>query len=261
LVGQPLRWPWPPERTPDRCCLCGSIGPCPHDLGDPLGGVRYLRGGGEARPTSRAGRHTRGGGHLRVGPFVYIVMWFFTAVGSRAWFYVFLVTAALQLAAAYVAPALLLPLFLELIPLPRGTALIICEGGSDSIVPKFLSGRAFYESDQGFHGKPCWQTSDRRFAGAAAGSTLSIWWSPTAHSEGSGPIYATCASLILERHADGEIPRTLWPLTAEAAVAGDHSGTAGPAESGGLQGPLAQDLAWRVQAQGFCAVQSFDEPS
>jgi Zn-dependent protease with chaperone function len=149
------------------------------------------------------------------GPVLAVVLWFLSTFGTGAWLWVFLFITAFQLTIVFLMPAVILPLFLEMIPLPSGTALITNESGDDGkSLPGFLSGRAFYARDEEHSGKPCWVTNDRRFAGSKSGATLAISWSlernewllgeglPDANDR---RIYATSASTTGD-----------WHLTAEA---------------------------------------------
>lgn len=178
------------------------------------------------------------------GPLVYLVLWFFTATGSNGWIYVFAITVAVQMIAAYAAPAVILPLFLEMLPLPPGSALLTSEEGGGS-AHEFLRGRTLYECAGGCNGKRCWQTRDRRFAGAKAGSSLSVWWS---HGDGTpgcgdGPVYAVSTTSTLESYQGGKACSLEWALTAEALGAAEHNGAIGAGRNGCLRGPLVQESA------------------
>lgn len=110
------------------------------------------------------------------GPVVLLVLWFFTATGPHAWFWVFLALTAIQVVLLFLTPVLLLPLFMEMIPLPTGTAVIT--GGLEKAPGlKFLSTRVLYARSEDGNEKTCWVTKDRRFDGAKAGAVLSISWS------------------------------------------------------------------------------------
>eukprot|EP00933_Yihiella_yeosuensis_P032570 TRINITY_DN26192_c0_g1_i1.p1 TRINITY_DN26192_c0_g1~~TRINITY_DN26192_c0_g1_i1.p1 ORF type:complete len:581 (-),score=84.94 TRINITY_DN26192_c0_g1_i1:164-1852(-) len=160
------------------------------------------------------------------GPVLAIVLWFLSRFGTGAWFWVFCFISSFQMILLFLTPAVILPMFLEMIPLPNGTAMITSEKGSDDkTLPGFLSGRVFYAKEEVSDGKPCWVTLDRRFAGASAGATLSIAWSPSRNewliSEGgvgeNGRIYATSSEASLE-----DSPK--WLITPEAYSEGSAEG-------------------------------------
>jgi len=110
------------------------------------------------------------------GPVVLLVLWFFTATGPRAWLWVFLALAATQVALVFLPPALLLPVLVEMMPLPTGTA-VITSGFDKAPCLKFLSTRVLYARSEDGNEKTCWVTKDRQFDGAKAGAVLSISWS------------------------------------------------------------------------------------
>jgi len=131
-------------------------------------------------------------------PLLFVVLWVFQEVGNFAWLYAWITLAAFQLIMFLVAPVLLLPLFLQMTPLPHGTAVII-EGMHKSGPRKFLN-RIYYELPERHNGQPSWATQDRRFAGASRGSELCLCATGTNGEwsiiEGSSPtiggtIYAT----------------------------------------------------------------------
>lgn len=184
-------------------------------------------------------------------PLMYGVLWFFTTMGPNAWLWVFLSTMFLQLVGAFLAPALILPLFIAMLPLPKGTALMIRQE-IGNVALEFLSDRQLYMFESSFNGRQCWETRDRRFAGAKKGATLSIWWSlgkcqdhamaretaespawvlAEGHPGGGGVIYATCASPEISMDTE-------WRLTPEALTCKECSGSRGPSD---LIGPLVQE--------------------
>lgn len=178
------------------------------------------------------------------GPLLYAVLWFFISAGPNAWLWVFVTLTTFQMVLLFLMPALILPLFMEMIPLPEGSALVTNKTGAG--FPDFLSGRLFYSN--GTSGdKPCWTTKDRRFAGTTAGSVLSICWQSTqwviieGEPDAGGATYATCASEALDSKtaSDG----LSWQLTSvgEAAVA-QHSADGSAGEGGAAaKDPLVKE--------------------
>lgn len=71
-------------------------------------------------------------GVLLGAPLLYVVLWFFISAGPLAWLWVFVTITAFQLVLVFLMPALILPLFLEMDPLPEGTALVTNKMGRDS---------------------------------------------------------------------------------------------------------------------------------
>lgn len=161
-------------------------------------------------------------------PLLSVVLWFFETVGSNAWFYVWLTITIFQVVLLFLSPVLLLPIFMEMIPLPDGTALLTNE--ANKAVPSFVSGRLFYGADE-VNQKPAWVTKDRRFQGASAGGVVSISWKlaagdAQAHwslAEGqpgeAGTEYATCEADVSSSAGEAK-----WILTTagEQAVAEDQ---------------------------------------
>lgn len=163
-------------------------------------------------------------------PVTYIVLWFFSTFPSTGWLYVFLTVTVVQLVLLFLMPVLILPLFMEMIPLPEGSALVTEEvekAGSSN----FLSARVFYAHDATPGGKPSWKTKDRRFAGASEGAELSIYraaegqesaglWvvaegaPPGEPGATAGKVYATTTG-----EGDGPGAKTAWTLTEEAKTA------------------------------------------
>lgn len=151
-------------------------------------------------------------------PVLCMVMWFFLSFGADAWLYVFLTVTGIQIVLLFLMPVLILPLFMEMIPLPTGTALVseeIEKAGSGN----FLSARVFYANEAGAGGQaPSWVTKDRRFQGD--GSTLSVYLSGDhwVISEGDqaspGKVYAT--STLKPEETGGF---TSWMLTADGKTA------------------------------------------
>lgn len=136
-------------------------------------------------------------------PMLCIVLWFFITFKELGWLYVFLTVTAVQLVLLFLMPVLILPLFMEMIPLPSGTALVseeVDKAGSGN----FLSARVFYSHESLVDGKQSWMTRDRRFPGAKNGASLSICFAAAGQeSAGSwvvcegepgsaGTVYATC---------------------------------------------------------------------
>lgn len=152
-------------------------------------------------------------------PLMYAILWFFSTFHQNGWLYVFLTVAGVQLVLMFLMPVLILPLFMEMIPLPTGTALVTEEvekAGSDN----FLSARVFYGHDATPGGKASWMTKDRRFAGGKNGVSLSIYFA-TADQESAGNwvisegepgaggvVYATSSTL-----QEGPGSTSSWSLT------------------------------------------------
>lgn len=147
-------------------------------------------------------------------PILCIIQWYFLKFGSYAWLYVFLTVTTIQVILLFLMPVLILPLFMEMIPLPEGSAFVseeIEKAGSGS----FLSCRVFYKAEGALE---AWTTKDRRFQGD--GATLSIhfkdnnWVLSEGEPSTAGKVYATTkASLEL-----GVTP-TSWKLTADGKIA------------------------------------------
>jgi Zn-dependent protease with chaperone function len=169
-------------------------------------------------------------------PVLYAVLWFFETFHSHGWLYVFLTVTGVQLVMLFLMPVLILPLFMEMIPLPEGTAFVSDEvekGGSSN----FLSARVFYE-DELQNGKPSYTTKDRRFAGTSTGAQLSIYssadqsWVVADGAPGdNGTVYATCNS----RAADGPGSSSVWTLseTAKNALKNDDEQSTLLSQDGG----------------------------
>ena len=103
-------------------------------------------------------------------PVLAVVLWFLGSFGTGAWLWVFTFVSAVQVLLLFLMPVLLLPLFMEMIPLPDGQAIITEETGEDGkALPPFLSGRVFYAAKSGTY-----TTRDRRFTGAAVGDQLEL---------------------------------------------------------------------------------------
>jgi len=156
------------------------------------------------------------------GPLLYIVLWFFISAGPNAWFYVFLTLTTFQVVLLFLMPVLILPLFMEMISLPEGTAIITGEQKGDGS-PAFLFTRVFYAHDNQLAGRPAWVTKDRRFAGSKAGGTLSLYWSDD-ESGGTSPGWVISEGLpdvqgvIYARTAKSPEDATEWSLTDEATA-------------------------------------------
>lgn len=158
------------------------------------------------------------------GPILATVLWFLLRFGTGAWLWVFIFITCVQLLLLFLMPAVLLPIFMEMIPLPTGTALISSEDGSEGkALAGFLSGRAFYTHSEACDGKTCWTTNDRRFAGSKAGATLSIRWSSEESrwvmAEGEPSAKGTVVYAVASTAPDSMVPGAEgaeWSLTAEA---------------------------------------------
>ncbi|CAJ1329505.1 unnamed protein product [Effrenium voratum] len=104
-------------------------------------------------------------------PVLAVVLWFLGSFGTGAWFWVWSFITAVQVIMLILLPVLILPLFMEMIPLPDGQAIILEDVGADQALPPFLSGRVFY-ADEPLQNEKAWTTRDRRFAGAKVGEQL-----------------------------------------------------------------------------------------
>jgi len=160
-------------------------------------------------------------------PLLAVVFWFFIATGSLGWLWVFLTMTTFQIVLLFLMPVLILPLFMEMIPLPEGLAIVTGEIEKEPGLA-FLATRVFYAHDSECNGKAAWITRDRRFLGMSAGATLSISWSEAAGADGvpgwsiaegepgsGGKVYAMCDSM--------ETPQSgvdvTWKLTKDATDA------------------------------------------
>jgi len=83
--------------------------------------------------------------------------------------------ATFQLVMFFLAPVLILPLFLEMIPLPEGLAIAI--DGIDKKSPYVFLRRIYYEIDSGHGGHKAYETRDRQFVGSKRGKKLALWFS------------------------------------------------------------------------------------
>eukprot|EP00435_Cladocopium_sp_Y103_P031273 s956_g7.t2 len=103
-------------------------------------------------------------------PVLAVVLWFLSSFGTGAWLWVFIFVSSVQVILLFLMPVLILPLFMEMIPLPDGQAIITEEAGEDGkVLPPFLSGRVFYAANAGTYA-----TRDRRFPGATVGDQLEM---------------------------------------------------------------------------------------
>jgi len=134
-------------------------------------------------------------------PLLYALLWFFTSFGANAWLYAFIAMTVLQGTLSFLAPVVLLPIFLQMIPLPKGTSIMV-EGLDKAGARKFLN-RIYYEADEKHNGMPVWTTKDNRFKGQSFGSELCISASSPSGgwtiAEGSSPsadatVYASALS-------------------------------------------------------------------
>lgn len=162
-------------------------------------------------------------------PLLGLILWLLEVVGKYAWLYVFIVVTVFQLVLMFLMPVLILPIFMEMIPLPSGLAFTTEEldkkqkekmqaenSGSPSM--DFLYCRIFYGGDKECNGKPCWVTKDRRFQGTSAGGHLCIHWAEDtncwAMSDGTpeklGTRYAQSDSA--ESPADASKSKFQWRL-------------------------------------------------
>merc|ERR1719420_2439784 len=57
-------------------------------------------------------------------PLLFVILWLLESMGSSGWFWVWVTITVFQLVLMFLMPAYLLPLFLEMIPLPEGTVLV-----------------------------------------------------------------------------------------------------------------------------------------
>ncbi|CAK9088348.1 CAAX prenyl protease 1 (A-factor-converting enzyme) (Prenyl protein-specific endoprotease 1) (PPSEP 1) [Durusdinium trenchii] len=103
-------------------------------------------------------------------PILAVVLWFLSSFGTGAWLWVWIFVSSVQVLLLFLMPVLLLPLFMEMIPLPDGQAIITEEAGEDGkALPPFLSGRVFYAKNDS-----AYATRDRRFTGAKVGDGLAV---------------------------------------------------------------------------------------
>eukprot|EP00928_Gymnodinium_smaydae_P090936 TRINITY_DN74645_c0_g1_i1.p1 TRINITY_DN74645_c0_g1~~TRINITY_DN74645_c0_g1_i1.p1 ORF type:complete len:583 (-),score=136.70 TRINITY_DN74645_c0_g1_i1:57-1742(-) len=131
-------------------------------------------------------------------PLLFIVQWFFVSLGNLAWLYAWITLSVFQVVLFFVAPALLLPIFLQMEPLPGGKAIIV-EGFSKKGPRSFLN-RILYEEDELFANKPAYVTKDRQsvrlslhFSAAKKRYVLAEGASAKEASEmGEGAIFASC---------------------------------------------------------------------
>eukprot|EP00931_Biecheleriopsis_adriatica_P092562 TRINITY_DN66366_c0_g1_i1.p1 TRINITY_DN66366_c0_g1~~TRINITY_DN66366_c0_g1_i1.p1 ORF type:complete len:589 (-),score=132.13 TRINITY_DN66366_c0_g1_i1:43-1773(-) len=195
-------------------------------------------------------------GVLVGGPVMAIVFYFLMRFGTGAWLYVFTFITCFQLLLVFLVPAVILPLFMEMIPLPAGKALMTEEEGvNKKALPSFLSGRVFYAHSEESNGNPCWVTNDRRFAGSQSGAKLCISWSTDRNewllSEGEpasgGKVFCTASAPEVEMFTPG-LQGADWLLTAEAkALAADQETTAAR-DTTGSAAPLVQEGSTKVPA-------------
>lgn len=129
-------------------------------------------------------------------PLLSALLAFFMFCGTNAWLYAWSTMAVFQLVLFFVAPVLILPLFLEMIPLPEGLAIAV-DGIEKESSWIFLK-RIFYEIDSGHGGRKAYETRDRQFAGAKKGKKLSLWfsegkseWVISEGEPGDGTVYAS----------------------------------------------------------------------
>jgi len=182
-------------------------------------------------------------------PLLTIVLWFFESMGSSAWFYVWLVITAFQVVLLFLSPVLIIPLFMQMIPLPDGTALMSGESGKE--MPPIFSARLFYKGDEQVAEKPAWVTKDSRFAGKSNGATLSICWQKPTSEEDSKAVwclsegqlgkegqvvYATCEA-DLTADEQGE---KLWTFTEAGKEQVEAHKKAAASEGKGAKKPLAE---------------------
>lgn len=179
-------------------------------------------------------------------PLLSLILWFFIATGSLGWLWVFLTTTTFQIVLLFLMPVLIMPLFMQMIPLPEGLALVTSEIEKEPGL-SFLSTRVFYSHDSECNGKAAWLTRDRRFAGMSTGATLSISWSDAAGGDGApgwtiaegepgngGTVYAICSAM--------DMPQSGVDMTWKLCDAAIDAGKAGKTENGnGSQALLLKD--------------------
>lgn len=129
-------------------------------------------------------------------PLLVALLGFFTYCGDNAWLYTWLTFTSFQLVLFFVAPVLILPLFLEMIPLPEGLAIAVDGVAKDG--PWIFLKRIYYEVDGGHNGTKAYETRDRQYTGASKGAKLALWcdgsgtWKITEGSIGDeGKVYAS----------------------------------------------------------------------
>lgn len=151
-------------------------------------------------------------------PLMCALIGFFMYCGDRAWMYAWLTMATFQLVLFFVAPVCILPLFLEMIPLPEGLAIAT---DVDKESPYLFLKRIYYEIDSGFEGQKAYETRDRQFNGSLRGNKLSLWhsggeWKISEGEPGpDGAVYAVSAG---DAAASPELAAwTMKPLAGDAA--------------------------------------------
>lgn len=180
-------------------------------------------------------------GVLLGAPLLYVVLWFFISAGPLAWLWVFVTITAFQLVLVFLMPALILPLFLEMDPLPEGTALVTNKMGRD--YPDFLSGRFFYRDGEDGDGLPVWSTTDRRFQGAAQGAKLTVRRSGGQWALVDGEtVYASLAQPSADPAAGGRLEWRLAEAGTEAAASRSAP------EAGTASDPLVAPGLWTTSA-------------
>eukprot|EP00929_Paragymnodinium_shiwhaense_P108375 TRINITY_DN74692_c0_g1_i1.p1 TRINITY_DN74692_c0_g1~~TRINITY_DN74692_c0_g1_i1.p1 ORF type:complete len:582 (+),score=111.41 TRINITY_DN74692_c0_g1_i1:63-1748(+) len=110
------------------------------------------------------------------GPLLAAILWFFTATGTHGWLYVWATLTVFQVVLLFLAPVLIMPIFISMLPLPQGLSLITGDMGKESSL-SFLTTRVMYEDEKQSNGKPCWVTKDSRFQPGEPGHQLCIRWS------------------------------------------------------------------------------------
>mmetsp|Transcript_165010 Transcript_165010/g.292121 ORF Transcript_165010/g.292121 Transcript_165010/m.292121 type:complete len:557 (+) Transcript_165010:70-1740(+) len=173
------------------------------------------------------------------GPLLALILWLLEELGKYGWLYVFIVVTVFQLVMLFLTPILILPVFMEMIPLPGGLAFTTEEldkkekekmqaESSESPSTDFLYCRVFYGGDTECNGKPCWVTKDRRFKGSSSGAHLCIHWAEDAKcwaiSDGTpdnlGTQYALSDSA--ESPADARDSTFQWRLCVDGAAQTDQ---------------------------------------
>lgn len=172
-------------------------------------------------------------------PLLALILWFFTTFKDYGWLYVFSSVMAFQIVLLFLMPVLILPLFMEMIPLPTGTGIITCELGKESFL-KFLSARVFYGGDE-HNGRPSWVIRDKRFAGQTNGAVMSVYWKEETWvmAEGSpadnGTVYAYGTNDVLATTGTAEwsLAQATKQMVSDAASKQDNDGK--------LSKPLIED--------------------
>lgn len=108
-------------------------------------------------------------------PVLSLVLYFFMNSGADAWFYVWLFISVFQIVLFLIAPVAIMPLFLQMIPLPEGRVIRILDikglQKEKESEYAFLK-RIFYDKDGGWNNGRAFETKDNQFVGSSKGKKL-----------------------------------------------------------------------------------------